>query len=99
MPLSIEEAVIRSRDVLAVFVKNSVECIRIGLCESDNLHSEETFFAGPNHPSLGEMVKSALYLKKIEDCLTDQKGNPRKNRIRFSVSLQIRRKGSPNSLT
>ena len=73
-PLSIEEAVIRSRDVLDVFVKNSVECIRIGLCESDNLHSEEKLFAGPNHPSRGEMVKSALYLKKIEDCLTDHKG-------------------------
>lgn len=72
-PLSIEEAVMRSRDVLDVFVKNSVECIRIGLCESDNLHSGETFFAGPSHPSLGEMVKSALYLKKIESCLTDKK--------------------------
>ncbi len=73
-PLSIEEAVTRSRDVLDVFVKNSVECIRIGLCESDNLHSEETFFAGPNHPSLGEMVKSALYLKKLEENISGRIG-------------------------
>jgi len=68
-PLSIEEAVERSRDVLEIFVNNGVECIRIGLCESDNLHSEDTFFSGPNHPSIGEMVKSALYLKLIENKL------------------------------
>ncbi len=71
-PLSIDEAVTRSADVLDVFVKNDVECIRIGLCESDNLHSDDTFFAGPNHPSIGEMVKSALYLKRIEENLTDK---------------------------
>ena len=64
-PLSIEEAVIRSRDVLDVFVKNSVECIRIGLCESDKLHSEETFFAGPNHPAIGELVENEIYYNAI----------------------------------
>ena len=69
IPLTVEEAVIRSRDVLDVFVKNGIECIRIGLCESDNLHSDDTFYAGPNHPSIGEMVKSALYLKIIENKL------------------------------
>jgi len=73
MPLSIENAVNRSADVLDVFVKNNVECIRIGLCESDNLHSVDTFYAGPNHPSIGEMVKSALYLKKIESQIEDKK--------------------------
>ena len=75
IPLTVEEAVIRSRDVLDVFVRNKVECIRIGLCESDNLHSEDTYYSGPNHPSIGEMVKSALYLKKIEDKLDLSVGN------------------------
>ena len=65
-PLSLDEAIERSADVLSVFVENHVECIRIGLCESDNLHSDKSFVAGPNHPSIGEMVKSALYLKLIE---------------------------------
>lgn len=69
IPLSLKEAVERSRDTLEVFINHGVECIRIGLCESDNLHSEDTFFAGPNHPSIGEMVKSALYLKRIEKSL------------------------------
>ena len=69
IPLRIDEAVSRSADILDVFIKNDVECIRIGLCESDNLHSDSTFFAGPNHPSVGELVKSTLYLKRIEKLL------------------------------
>ncbi len=68
-PLSIDEAVCRSAQVLDVFVKNNVPCIRIGLCESENLHSDKSFIAGPNHPSIGEMIKSELYMKLILDNL------------------------------
>ena len=68
-PLTVSEAVERSAEVLTVFEENSVECIRIGLCESENLHSEASFVAGPNHPSIGEMVKSAFYRNKISNRL------------------------------
>ncbi len=64
-PLSIESAVKRSKDVLRIFIKNNVECIRIGLCDSENLHSDKTYVAGVNHPSLGELVKSAVYFDII----------------------------------
>ena len=72
-PLSFEEAVDRSASVLDIFVKNGVPCIRIGLCDSENLHSDDTFVAGPNHPSLGEMIKSRLYFNKICDILNTNK--------------------------
>lgn len=64
-PLTVEEAVQRSADVLNVFYDNNVPCIRIGLCDSDNLHSTDTFIAGPNCPSIGEMVKSRLFYNII----------------------------------
>ncbi len=64
-PLDLDEAVDRSAMVLGVFVRNNVPCLRIGLCESDNLHLSSTFVAGPNHPSIGEMVKGRLYLELI----------------------------------
>ena len=64
-PLTLEDAVDRSAKVLDVFVKSGVECIRIGLCDSDSLHSDETFLAGPNEPSIGEMVKSRMFLNNI----------------------------------
>lgn len=68
-PLSVEEAARRSAAVLEVFIDNNVNCIRIGLCENENLHSENSYFAGPNHPSLGELVYSELYFSKIMKAL------------------------------
>ena len=64
-PLSIDEAVDRSAKVLKIFNAYNVPCIRIGLCDSDNLHSDESFVAGPNTPSIGEMVKSRVYFELI----------------------------------
>ena len=73
IPLSLEEAVFRSAQVLSIFVEHEVPCIRIGLCESENLHSDATFVAGPNHPSIGEMVKSELYFNIICSMVDTQK--------------------------
>ena len=72
-PLSVENAIIRSANVLKIFYKYNVPCIRIGLCDSDNLHSNETFVAGPNSPSIGEMVKSRLFYELASDVLVDLK--------------------------
>ncbi len=72
-PLSIEEATERSAKVLEIFIKNNVKCIRIGLCESDNLHSDESFVAGPNSPSIGEMVKSRVYFNLVKQEIKNMK--------------------------
>lgn len=63
--LSLDEAVDRSASVLRVFLNNNVKCIRIGLSDSENLHSSDTYVCGPNSPSIGEMVKSRLLFEKI----------------------------------
>lgn len=65
VPLTVEDAALRSADVLEVFVGNGVECIRIGLCDSENLHSDKTYFAGPNHPALGEMIIGEVFYKNL----------------------------------
>lgn len=82
IPITVEEAVTRCADVLKIFLDNDVECIRIGLCESENLHSDSTFVCGPNHPSIGEMVKSELFLRNIEKQLLCKSIN-NKNMIIF----------------
>ena len=68
-PLTIDEAVKRSANVFRIFVKNNVKCLRIGLCESENLHSDDTFLAGPSSASIGEMVKSQAYFDIICELL------------------------------
>ena len=68
-PLKLEDAVARSAKVLEIFVTNNVDVIRIGLCSSENLSSEEKYYAGPNHSALGEMVEGELYYNTIKRML------------------------------
>lgn len=75
IPLTLDEAVERSATVLYEFISNNVDCIRIGLCDSENLHSDKTFVAGPNSPSMGEMVKSRMFLTLICDNLSNNKND------------------------
>lgn len=63
--LSVDEAVERSASVLRIFNQNKVKCIRIGLSDSENLHSDKTYVSGPNSPSIGEMVKSRLIFEDL----------------------------------
>jgi histone acetyltransferase (RNA polymerase elongator complex component) len=66
VPLTLEDAVARSAAVLEKFVKAGIKVLRIGLCDSDNLHSADSYFAGPNHAALGELVENRLYRTLIE---------------------------------
>lgn len=63
--LTSEQAAARTAEVLRIFLRHGVPCIRIGLCASDALISDEAVFAGPNHPALGELVWNAYYYKEI----------------------------------
>lgn len=65
VPLSLEEAVARSASVMAKFINAGVEVIRVGLCSSENLSSDDTYFAGPNHSALGELVENEIYFNLI----------------------------------
>ncbi|MBQ8332849.1 MAG: radical SAM protein [Clostridia bacterium] len=69
-PLDTQDAVMRSADVLEVFLRNRVDCIRIGLCDSENLHGSE-YAAGPNHPSLGELIEGEIYFRRITAALEE----------------------------
>ncbi len=58
IPLSIDEAVARTANVLEIFRERSIPTLRIGLCATEELASPERVMAGPNHPALGELVMS-----------------------------------------
>ena len=70
-PLSLEDAVDRSARVFDIFAKHNIKVLRIGLCDSENLHSDDTYYAGPNHPALGELVINRLYYRKIRRLLKE----------------------------
>lgn len=66
-PLSDSEAILRSAAVMKKFIDAGVEVIRVGLCASENLSADETYFAGPNHPALGELVENEIYYMLFRD--------------------------------
>ena len=72
-PIELNDAVERSAKVLKIFLDANVDVIRIGLCSSDNLVDDEKYYAGPNHPAIGEMVESAMLYNKIIDMLDKDK--------------------------
>ena len=67
-PLALVEAVARTTEALKRFVSAGVKVVRVGLCSSENLVSEDTYFAGPNHPAIGELCENKIYLDKIFEC-------------------------------
>ena len=69
-PLTVDEAAHRSAEALKVFIDNSVKVIRIGLCESEGLHTEDGIYAGAFHPALGELTVSEYYFKKEKEELS-----------------------------
>lgn len=68
-PLDLEDAIRRSSLVLDVFIEAKVQVIRIGLCAQDNIFDKSNFYAGANHPALGELVVGEWYFNKIRDKL------------------------------
>ncbi|MBQ8850163.1 MAG: radical SAM protein [Clostridia bacterium] len=65
IPLTDEVAVERTANVLDIFDRAGVPCIRVGLCASENLSDESCVVAGANHSAIGEMAMSELYFRRI----------------------------------
>ena len=64
-PLTLEDAVERSASVYDFFLSRGVKVIRVGLCASENLSSEEKYYGGPNHSALGELVEGRVMLNRM----------------------------------
>lgn len=64
-PLKLDGAVERTKNVLDIFDREGVPCIRVGLCASENLSDASKAIAGATHSAIGEMAMSRLYLDRI----------------------------------
>lgn len=59
-PLDTETAILRTKNVLAIFAEHDIPVIRVGLCASENLASEDAV-AGATHSAIGELAMGELY--------------------------------------
>lgn len=64
-PLTVGDAAVRSADAAEILINANVKLLRIGLCESDGLHTTEGAVGGVIHPALGELCISEIYRRRI----------------------------------
>jgi histone acetyltransferase (RNA polymerase elongator complex component) len=69
-PLSLQDAILRAAAVFEILVKSKIKVLRIGLCDSENLHNNDTYYAGPNHAAMGELVEGEYYYNVIKEKLS-----------------------------
>lgn len=99
IPQNLDAAVKLCADLKTRFDEEKIPVIRIGLMSSDNINPEKDVIAGPYHPSIGELVLSEIYLRRIlKEIDTDAEilvnkrdisafvGNKKKNLIKLKES-------------
>lgn len=73
-PQTLDEAVSLCADLKERLDEENIKIIRLGLMASDNINPDSDVISGPYHPSIGELVQSEIYLKKmlkVIDCNAD----------------------------
>ncbi len=60
-PLSLDDAVFWSKEVLKIFLEAGVKVLRVGLHPSDELEIGKSLISGPIHPSFKEMVLTEIW--------------------------------------
>ena len=68
-PLSLDEAVSRTADLLDLFDQADVEVLRVGLQETDGLREPGTVLGGPCHPAFGELAMGECFYRRAEKLL------------------------------
>ena len=76
IPLSEDELVCRSADVLEIFEENGVKVLRVGLHSGEGLTSGEDIAFGYYHPAMGELVEGEIYYRRIKKLLENKKNSP-----------------------
>lgn len=82
-PLTNEDAVMRSKEVIKLLDKNGVPCIRVGLCASENLSSDEEVYGGANHSAIGELAMGEVFYDKMCALLEELSDEGEKNVVFF----------------
>ncbi len=70
-PLTNEEAVRRTKDVLGILTENGLTILRIGLCSNEEIRDERSVYAGATHPALGELCIGEMLYDRMRDVISE----------------------------
>ena len=89
--LSLDEAVLWSKEVYKIFMKTDIKILRVGLHPSEELELGKSLVDGPIHPSFKEMVLSALWADILEEKLQENKNATiavTKNQLNYAIGFK-----------
>lgn len=72
-PLTLEDAIQISAELLQMYQLHGIKVIRVGLQVTDNINFDKDVVAGPFHPALRQLVEQSIYLKEIEEIIEQNK--------------------------
>ena len=68
-PLTVGQAVERSKEILRLFAKKNIQVIRVGLQNTETIadpkNKDSEVVAGPYHPAFGQLVEDSIWYDKI----------------------------------
>ncbi len=85
IPLTLQEAVERCRELLIMFEKAGINVIRIGLQPSEQINLKGDVLAGPYHPAFRELVETAVARSQLEYLIEEKARLKTARRIEVAV--------------
>lgn len=89
MPLTVGQAVERSKEMLYLFNKHNIEVIRIGLQNTEEITNPDSknsqVVAGPYHPAFGQLVEDSVWYDSITDKI--KKINVKVKEVKIKVNF------------
>ena len=82
VPLELDEAILRAKEIKKLFDSFDIAILRMGLCSSDNINTKNCI--GPYHPAFGELVEGELLYDKLSEEIKNIKSN--------SITIRINKK-------
>ena len=87
-PITLNQAIERSKELVYLFNKKHIQVIRIGLQNTDMIcepgSSESEVVAGPYHPAFGQLVEDSIWYDSIVDKI--KKFNVKVKKVRIVVN-------------
>lgn len=72
-PLTLDEAVERTRKIYSLLESNGVNVIRVGLQPSEDLRADGVVLGGPFHPAFRELVETEIYYEFFKNIVNNEK--------------------------
>jgi histone acetyltransferase (RNA polymerase elongator complex component) len=95
-PLTLQEAVQRSKRLVRMFLEKNIPVVRLGLQHAENLVFGSGIVAGPYHAAFGELVYSELFFDRAVDAIAAVDPPPREIVLKVHPRSVSKMRGNRN---